>query len=197
MTIFEEVKALVDMPTAARHYGVEVGRNNMAVCPFHHERTPSMKLYERNFYCFGCGEHGDVISLVQELFSLTPMEAVKQLNSDFGLSLDIDRPQNRQEIGRIQREKREREAYDKWEHQAFLTLTNILWTLRRWREEFAPHTMDEKRDRRFVYALSMLGHAEFLCDEFMETEKPDRLQFKPDIEKLQNEMERIVHDDSV
>lgn len=62
MTIFEEVKELVDVPTAARHYGVEVNRSNMAICPFHNERTPSMKLYKKNYHCFGCQAHGDVIS---------------------------------------------------------------------------------------------------------------------------------------
>lgn len=41
MTIFDEVKSLVDVPTAARSYGVEVHQGNMALCPFHRERHPS------------------------------------------------------------------------------------------------------------------------------------------------------------
>lgn len=45
MTIFEQIKELVDVPTAARHYGTEVNKSNMAICPFHNERTPSCKLY--------------------------------------------------------------------------------------------------------------------------------------------------------
>lgn len=113
MTVFEEVKELVDVPSAARHYGIVTGRGNMCLCPFHKERKPSCKLYDRNYHCFGCGAHGDVIQLVQTLFSLTPLEAVRQINSDFGLLLDIDRPPDRQAIDRIQREKRAREAFDK------------------------------------------------------------------------------------
>ena len=54
LTIFDEVKSLVDVPTAARSYGVEVYRGNMALCPFHRERHPSCKLYEDHYYCFGC-----------------------------------------------------------------------------------------------------------------------------------------------
>ena len=38
MTIFDDIKELVDVPTAARSYGVEVHRGNMALCPFHRER---------------------------------------------------------------------------------------------------------------------------------------------------------------
>ena len=45
MTIFDDIKELVDVPTAARSYGVEVHRGNMALCPFHRERHPSCKLY--------------------------------------------------------------------------------------------------------------------------------------------------------
>ncbi|MBD9268378.1 MAG: DNA primase, partial [[Ruminococcus] torques] len=32
----------------------------MVSCPFHNDRTPSMKVDSR-FYCFGCGASGDVI----------------------------------------------------------------------------------------------------------------------------------------
>ncbi len=45
MTIFDDIKELVDVPTVARSYGVEVHRGNMALCPFHRERHPSCKLY--------------------------------------------------------------------------------------------------------------------------------------------------------
>ena len=41
MTIFDDIKSLVDVPTAARSYGVEVHRGNMALCPFHRERHAS------------------------------------------------------------------------------------------------------------------------------------------------------------
>ena len=29
----------------------------MACCPFHHDKTPSMKL-DRRYHCFGCGADG-------------------------------------------------------------------------------------------------------------------------------------------
>ena len=34
----------------------------MACCPFHSDKSPSMKLDER-YYCFGCGATGDAVDL--------------------------------------------------------------------------------------------------------------------------------------
>ena len=60
MHVFEAVKQSVTTRQAASYYGIRVGRNGMACCPFHNDRTPSMKMDSR-YYCFGCGASGDVI----------------------------------------------------------------------------------------------------------------------------------------
>ena len=60
MNVFEAVKQSVTTRQAAEHYGIHVGRNGMACCPFHNDKTPSMKL-DRRYHCFGCGADGDVI----------------------------------------------------------------------------------------------------------------------------------------
>jgi len=52
-----------------------------ALCPFHLEKTPSFTINDdKQFYhCYGCGAHGDVIDLVQNLHKVTTAEAVKIL----------------------------------------------------------------------------------------------------------------------
>lgn len=143
MTIFDEVKDLVDVPTAARHYGVEVHRGNMALCPFHRERTPSCKLYADHYYCFGCQAHGDVIKLTQELFSLSPIEAVKQLNSDFALGLDVDKPPDMEKVNRRRREIAERKAEKaRVEHMYDVLLRNFT-LLDKYKMRYAPTSPDE------------------------------------------------------
>ena len=47
MNVFEAVKQSVTTRQAAEHYGIHAGRNGMACCPFHHDKTPSMKLDRR------------------------------------------------------------------------------------------------------------------------------------------------------
>ena len=83
MTIYEKVKSLVTAREAAEHYGLTVNRYGMALCPFHDDHRPSMKLDDR-FHCFGCGEDGDVIDFTAKLFQLTLREAAEKLIEDFG-----------------------------------------------------------------------------------------------------------------
>ena len=90
MDLFTQIKMAVSVKEAAEYYGLEVNRGNMTRCPFHADRTPSMKLNEDYFYCFGCGAHGDVIDLVAKLFNLTSLQAAKKLAYDFGI--DPDKP---------------------------------------------------------------------------------------------------------
>ncbi len=63
----------------------------MACCPFHHDKTPSMKL-DRRYHCFGCGADGDVIDFAAALYGLGKKEAAVQLAHDFGLSYEDWKP---------------------------------------------------------------------------------------------------------
>ncbi|RHO98619.1 DNA primase, partial [Firmicutes bacterium AF36-19BH] len=91
MNVFEAVKQSVTTRQAAEHYGIHVGRNGMACCPFHNDKTPSMKLDQR-YHCFGCGADGDVIDFTAALYGLGKKEAAVQLAQDFGLSYEDWKP---------------------------------------------------------------------------------------------------------
>ena len=91
MNVFEAVKQSVTTRQAAEHYGIHVGRNGMACCPFHNDKTPSMKL-DRRYHCFGCGADGDVIDFAAALYGLAKKEAAVQLANDFGLSYEDWKP---------------------------------------------------------------------------------------------------------
>lgn len=80
-TIFDVVKETVSVPEAAGLVGIRAGRNGMALCPFHDDHNPSLRLYEDHFYCFGCGAHGDVIDLISRSAGLRPIEAARRLAS--------------------------------------------------------------------------------------------------------------------
>jgi hypothetical protein len=57
------------------------GKNFIALCPFHDEKTPSCYFYtETNtFVCFGCGQKGDVIKFTMQLYGVGFKDAVKML----------------------------------------------------------------------------------------------------------------------
>lgn len=67
------------------------GGSLKGLCPFHDERTPSFQVTPSRglFYCFGCGEGGDVISFVEKIDNLTFVEAVQRLADKVGVQLRI------------------------------------------------------------------------------------------------------------
>ena len=87
MNLFEIVKYGVSCREAAELYGVEVNRYGMALCPFHNDRHPSLYVADDHYYCFACGEHGDVIDFAARLFGLPLYEAAQRLAADFHLIL--------------------------------------------------------------------------------------------------------------
>jgi len=52
-----------------------------ALCPFHDEKSPSLKFREadEHWHCFGCGKHGDVIDFVAEYEHVSKPEAIARL----------------------------------------------------------------------------------------------------------------------
>ena len=87
--IFKDIKDRLAMPDVAKFYGLQISRSGMACCPFHEERTPSLKVYEDHFYCFGCGATGDCTGFVATLFGITQFEAAKKISYDFVLIFSI------------------------------------------------------------------------------------------------------------
>ena len=83
----ERIKAALDINKVVSFYGYEPNRQGFVSCPFHSERTASLKIYPKSnsFYCFGCGAGGDVIDFVRLLYGLGFGQACLRLESDFGL----------------------------------------------------------------------------------------------------------------
>lgn len=200
MTIFDDIKELVDVPTTARNYGVKVHRGNMALCPFHRERHPSCKLYADHFYCFGCQAHGDVIKLVQELFGLRAIEAVKQLISDFAFGLDVDctnkfvPPPDMEKVNRRRREIAERKAEKARVEHMYDVLLRYFTLLDKYKMRYAPKTPDEETDRRFVYALQNIGYAEYMLEAFNRFDKEQQAEVKLEVDRIEREYKRCIEE---
>ena len=137
--LFETVKQSVTVREAAQMYGVEANRNDMACCPFHDDKHPSMKLNEEYFYCFGCGATGDVIDFTARLYNLTPREAAEKLAQDFGLAYDSQAPPRRRYI----RQKTEAQKFREDRDHAFRVLADYYHLLRKWKP-----TIPQKRRRK-------------------------------------------------
>ena len=65
------------------------GGSLKGLCPFHDERSPSFHVTPSRgmWYCFGCGEGGDVISFVQKIDHLNFAESIEKLAAKTGVEL--------------------------------------------------------------------------------------------------------------
>ena len=68
---------------------VKKGQNYWGCCPFHNEKTPSFSVNEdKGFYhCFGCGEHGDIISFTMKSENIDFKAAISQLADMAGIKM--------------------------------------------------------------------------------------------------------------
>ena len=174
MNLFDTVKAAVQPRMAAERYGLPIQQGSMVCCPFHADRTPSMKLNEDYFYCFGCGAHGDVIALTAQLFDLPPAEAAKKLAADFGIA-----GQKPSILAKLQRGKTQAET----ERQSFRVLQDYLRILQDWKEHCAPQSPEDAIDPRYAEACHMLERIGNMLDILACGTPQERAEVVADLQK--------------
>ena len=72
------------------------GQNYWGCCPFHNEKTPSFSVNEEKgfYHCFGCGEHGDIISFTMKHNNLDFKAAITELANMAGLKMPDYKPRD-------------------------------------------------------------------------------------------------------
>ena len=174
MNLFETVKAAVTPRMAAERYGLPIQQGGMVCCPFHADRTPSMKLNEDYFYCFGCGATGDVIDLAARLFDLSKYEEVQKLAADFGIS--GEKPSV---LAKLKRGKTQAEA----ERHCFRVLRDYFGILQDWKEHCAPQSPEDPIDPRYAEACHMLERIGNMLDILACGTPKERAEVVADLQK--------------
>ena len=124
MDFAKEIKQRIKTDQVFRQYGFKPNGAGFVCCPFHSEKTASLKVYDgdKGWHCFGCGENGDLISFVMKHFGLSFRDAIKKINEDFCLCLPMGKrlkERERQEIARKSFEQRKhKEVQEKEENAA-------------------------------------------------------------------------------
>lgn len=157
--IFDTLKARITVPQAAAYYGVRIGQNGMCRCPFHSDKTPSMKINETYYYCFGCHSTGDVIDFTARLFNLSPLDAARKLALDF--DIDPNTPVSAAvALPRIRQEESQREQ----EGRCASVLIEYEQLLKNRQRRFAPVQPSDEWVNRFVSASHALPQVSYLID---------------------------------
>lgn len=116
----DKIRNLNSLSDWLERYGVIVNAKGFAKCPFHDEKDASFKVYpEGKYHCFGCGAHGDVITLVMQMQHITFPEACALLDGDISYSQQrrIDRAKRQRQKQTGARKKAISDywsAFDEW-----------------------------------------------------------------------------------
>lgn len=89
--LIEEIRSRNDIVDVISGY-VKLKRQGatyFGLCPFHNEKSPSFSVTpgKQMYYCFGCGEGGNVYSFIMKYENFTFLEAVKMLADRAGVQL--------------------------------------------------------------------------------------------------------------
>lgn len=109
----DEIKQSVSMQDVLMRYGLKTNRSGYMCCCFHKEKTPSMRVKEKTFNCYGCGAHGDIFEFVMKMENCSFRDAFLSLGGtyenakeDFSAKIRLENAKREQQK-RIQAEIRQ------------------------------------------------------------------------------------------
>ena len=89
--LIEEIRSRNDIVDVISSYVklTKKGSTYFGLCPFHNEKSPSFSVTpsKQMYYCFGCGQGGNVFTFVMKYENMTFTDAVKFLADKAGISL--------------------------------------------------------------------------------------------------------------
>ena len=192
-SLFEVVKRSVTTKVAAEQYGIEVNRSGMVKCPFHSDQSPSLKLNDNYYYCFGCGATGDIIEFVARLFQIGNKEAAEKIAADFGLQYDSHVPYSlpKRTATAVQIQK-QRERY------TYGVLAHYHRQLQEWLELYSPTNPEQEIAPRYAEAIHRKDYVEYLMDIFLSGSQEERTALcaerNPDIRKIAHRLSRLANE---
>ncbi|MBR1423471.1 MAG: DNA primase [Ruminococcus sp.] len=170
--IFQDIMDRVDLKDLVRFNGLEVDRGGFVCCPFHNERHPSFKVYEDHYHCFGCGEHGDHVDLVQKLYGLSNIEAAKLINKDFGLGLETG------EIAKpINPRPRKNDEFKLWLGESVHTLIEYKKLLAYWERIYDPRSPIDNVNDRYLESIHNKAYVEHCVDTLLFGSEQEKRKF--------------------
>jgi DNA primase len=104
-----EIKSRVGIVDLISEYVTlkKTGRNFVGLCPFHKEKTPSFSVNPEKqiFYCFGCGEGGDIFAFLMKLNGMSFAESARFLAKKTGISLPVRKMTGEEKTRATEKEK--------------------------------------------------------------------------------------------
>lgn len=168
--LVEQIKAKISILEAAEQFTnihlKRAGRNYSGLCPFHGESTPSFFINPQKgiFKCFGCGESGDLISLVAKCNDMSNGQAISFIAKELNLNIPQHQKNMRvQKVDSVELEKKLKILREK-SKEYFWKLTS----LRDWFNEALKQITCEE-DLFYIGDLyHYIPYIQYLIDELIE-----------------------------
>lgn len=191
--VYQWARERVTAREAAERYGLTPNRAGFIRCPFHGEKTPSLKLYPGTggYHCFGCGAGGDVIDFTARLFGLDRPAALRRLNEDFSLTIPLDRPPSREEQAAAKRRRalsRTRSDFGQWRQETLKALCACV----RVGNQARAGSWEELSDRQAL-ALRERASLEHLADTLLSGTLEEQIYIFRERKYLKNLWEKILN----
>ena len=218
MKLFEAVKEAVTARSAAEYYGIKVGRNGMAVCPFHPDKNPSMKL-DKRYHCFACQADGDVIDFVAKYFylswsdamclhyhqilrgkyfNLSVKDSAEKLAEDF--SVPYEKYQSYNKTKDYPKSKQKKQTLDQFFHEQqirfFRVYSDYYHLLKKWKVDYAPRIEDDDWHPLFVEAMEKYTLIEYKMDVLLSGSLEDRARLILDCQEEVKSIEQRIKEES-
>ena len=192
MGVFDEVKERVTARAVMERAGIVFNRGNMCKCPFHQDKTASMKVKpaDKKYFCFGCGEKGDAIDFVAKYYNLSPKDAAMQIADEFGIAYDSS---VRSPPKPVRREKSPMQILEEAKTKIYRVLSDYFHLLKEWERDFKPKSMDEI-DARYEEAVNNLTKVEYQLDTLLWGTEEEKEMLLRDLGKEVAEIERRVNE---
>ena len=92
MVAKENIQSILDnisLPSLIREDVVlqKKGKSYGGLCPFHEEDTPSFRVYETHYHCFGCGAHGNAVNYLTTCRHMDFKDALSFLSNLSGVPI--------------------------------------------------------------------------------------------------------------
>ncbi len=192
MGVFDAVKEQVTVRQVMEQSGIVFNHSHMCKCPFHQDKTPSMRVKpaDKKYFCFGCGESGDAIDFVARYYGIAPLDAAMQIADQFGIVYDNTK---RAPPKPIRREKSVLQILEEAKSHTFRVLADYLHMLEDWERRYAPEDMDHIDDR-YLEAVQCLEITRYRLDILLYGTEDEKKELVSDLEKEIEHYEEKIRD---
>lgn len=181
-TVIQEIKERIDIADLVRDH-VELkqkGNRYWGLCPFHVERTPSFSVNpeKQAFYCFGCGESGDIFTFITKYHKTDFKAARDLLAARAGIKVSTQTPEDRQRIEAARnRRAQEKELAAKLEKAIDIEI-RLLIAAEKWCYMIDAMAKNEKMLEipAVIWAIKSKDRISALLDDLMQASAPEKIE---------------------